>query len=91
MTGPEHWREAEQLTGQASAVMDADYGWMASLSTEERLQRRAAYLADAQVHATLGLTAAVIAGITMQPADRHEWQKAIDPDYAAEQAPGAAL
>ena len=34
------------------------------------------------------LTAAVIAGTTpkLQPADRHEWLKAIDPDYAAGQA-----
>jgi hypothetical protein len=58
MTGPEHYREAEQLAEKAGAVMDADYGWMASLSSEERLQRRAAYLAEAQVHATLALAAA---------------------------------
>jgi len=47
-----------------------------------------AYLARAQVHATLALTAAVITGTAhrLQPADRHEWLKATDPDYAAEQA-----
>ena len=58
MTGPEHYREAERLAEQADVVMNADYGWMGGLSSEERLQRRMAYLADAQVHATLALAAA---------------------------------
>jgi hypothetical protein len=41
-------------------------------------------IALAQAHATLALTAAVIAGTALSPADRHEWQKAIDAEYAAE-------
>jgi hypothetical protein len=53
MTGSEHYSEAERLIQQAEDVMDADYGWMSGLSGEERLQRRIAYLAEAQVHATL--------------------------------------
>jgi hypothetical protein len=57
MTGPEHYREAERLIEQADTWMDADHGWRGELSTEERLSRRAADLAAAQVHATLALAA----------------------------------
>ena len=59
-TGPEHYAQAETLTGLAGTVMDADHGWMASLGTGERLQLRTAYLAEAQVHATLALAAAAV-------------------------------
>ena len=58
MTGPEHYREAERLAEQADEWLDADHGWKASMSTSERLERRAADLAAAQVHATLALAAA---------------------------------
>lgn len=60
MNGPEHYRAAEQLCVRADEVLDADWGWMANLSTEERLARRAADLADAQVHATLAYAAATL-------------------------------
>lgn len=59
MTGPEHFREAERLQAEASKWANADRGWMASMSTDERIARRMADLADAQVHATLALAAAV--------------------------------
>ncbi len=62
MTGPDHYRLAEELTEQANVVMDADYGWMGGLSGEERLLRRGACLAEAQVHATLALAAATALG-----------------------------
>jgi hypothetical protein len=42
--------------------------------------------AIAQVHATLALTAATIGRGSLTPADRHEWQTAIDPQHAAGQA-----
>lgn len=58
MTGPEHYRVAERLIADADAWMDADSGWMADLSGEERIARRVADLAAAQVHATLALAAA---------------------------------
>jgi hypothetical protein len=67
MTGPDHYREAERLIDQADVIMDADYGWMASLGSGERLQRRTAYLAAAQVHATLALAAATA------PCDEAGW------------------
>lgn len=66
MTGPEHYREAERLIERADEWLDADYGWMASMPTTERLERRASDLASAQVHATLALAAA-----SALPALRH--------------------
>lgn len=68
MTGPEHYRIAEHtmaaardLIDQADEWMDADSGWKAQLSSEERLQRRSADLASAQVLATLAHTHATLA------------------------------
>ena len=55
MTGPEHYARAEQALFQADMVMDADYGMYASMETAERLQRRACFAAEAQVHAMLAL------------------------------------
>ena len=79
-TGPAHYREAERLAEQADAVMDADYGWMASLNSQERLQRRVALLADAQVHATLALAAATAladyTGCGMTEGDHQAWYRA---------------
>ena len=78
MTGPNNYREAVLITEDSRC----DYGCPHTGCPHEM-----AYLARAQVHATLALTAAVITGTArkLQPADRHEWRKAIDPDYAAEQ------
>jgi hypothetical protein len=58
VTGPEHYKAAESLTGVAAGVMDYEHGVYSSMGTEERIQRRAAFLAEAQVHATLALAAA---------------------------------
>jgi hypothetical protein len=58
MTGPEHYRHAEELAEEAGAVMDAEWGIYSSMGVSERLQRRSAFLAHAQVHATLALAAA---------------------------------
>ena len=79
MTGPNNYREAVLITEDSRC----DYGCPHTGCPHEM-----AYLARAQVHATLALTAAVIAASAhrLQPAHRHEWLKAIDPDYAAEQA-----
>lgn len=81
MNGPQHWTEADLiLTGDADPC---SYGCPHSGCEHEM-----AMLARAQVHAWLAAGAAVIAGTAhkIQPADRHEWLKAIDPEYAAEQA-----
>jgi hypothetical protein len=79
MTGPSNFREASAITEDSRC----DYGCPHAGCPHEM-----AYLARAQVHATLALTAAVIATTPrdLSPADRHEWLMAIDPDYAAEQA-----
>ena len=58
MTGPEHYKKAEEFAERADAVMDAEWGIYASMGTQERIQRRTADLAAAQVHATLALAAA---------------------------------
>ncbi len=82
MTGPEHWHEADLLTGDSDPC---SYG-----CPHTGCEHEMATLARAQVHATLALAAAVAAGTAhrISPADRHEWLKATDPEYAAEQASG---
>ncbi|HVQ96110.1 MAG TPA: hypothetical protein VMU51_34135 [Mycobacteriales bacterium] len=49
----EHYLAAERLLAAADGWMDADIGWQAHMSTDERIARRRADLAAAQVHATL--------------------------------------
>lgn len=63
MTGPEHYRQAEQKLADAAEVAEDGSG-------EER-----AYLAAAQVHATLALTAAhaISASGNMPVDDCDEW------------------
>ncbi|MET9952365.1 hypothetical protein ABZ135_12560 [Streptomyces sp. NPDC006339] len=53
MTPHEHHARAEELLARADTWMDADTGWKARLSTDERLAHRSADLTAAQVHATL--------------------------------------
>lgn len=65
MTGPEHYRDAETLIRKANSITDGFPG-------EEYAQT----LAEAQVHATLALAAAHLAGVLMHPADRAEWDRA---------------
>lgn len=80
MTGPEHYREAERLQHQADTWENADTGWKADMSGEERIARRMADLADAQVHATLALAAATALnrpdGEGMVRDDYREWMHA---------------
>lgn len=77
MTGPEHYREAERLQTEADKWANADRGWMAQMPTEERISRRMADLADAQVHATLAVAAATalssVEGAGMSVADYDAW------------------
>ena len=77
MTGPQNYREATVITEDARC----DYG-----CPHTGCQHEMAYLARAQVHATLALTAATLVRSGLTPTDSHEWMKAIDDDYAAEQA-----
>ncbi|WND33983.1 hypothetical protein RI578_06600 [Streptomyces sp. BB1-1-1] len=57
-TGPDHYREAERLQQQADTWENADTGWKAHLSTDERLARRNADLLAGLVHAVLANAAA---------------------------------
>jgi hypothetical protein len=68
VTGPENYREAVAiLTGES-----CDYGCPHTGCVHE-----SAYLARAQVHATLALAAAVVDGpAVMRPEDRDEWDRA---------------
>jgi hypothetical protein len=84
MNGPQNWVEADM-------ILDGDrcsYGCPHAGCVHEM-----AMLVAGLVRSTQALTAAVIAtgAHKLQPAGRHEWLKATDPDYAAEQAAEAAL
>ena len=69
MNGPEHWREADLiLTGNADPC---SYGCPHSGCPHEM-----SMIARAQVHALLALTEAVVAGATVRPEDRDEWDRA---------------
>lgn len=80
MTGPEHYREAERLQHQAETWANADTGWKAHMSGEERIARRMADLTAAQVHATLAQAAATALncpdGEGMGIEDYREWMSA---------------
>jgi hypothetical protein len=62
MTGPEHYLEAERFQRQAETWENADTGWKADMSGEERIARRTADLTAALVHATLAGAAATALG-----------------------------
>ena len=77
MTGPEHYRQAEELLANAGDWMDADYGWKANLTAAERRAYKMADLGAAQVHATLALATAFVDGpAVMRPEDRDDWDHA---------------
>jgi hypothetical protein len=67
MTGPQHWEEADLIV----AGERCDYGCPHAGCVLEM-----AYLARAQVHATLALAEAYVAGAVMRPEDRDEWDRA---------------
>lgn len=66
MTGSEHYREAERLLSEAGGGREPE-----APST---------YLAAAQVHATLALAAAVVAGVSMTYEERDQWQAVVAGD-----------
>ena len=79
MDGPSNYRETDLiLDGERCSYGCPHTGCEHEMAT----------LLAAVAHSVQALTAAVITGTAhkLQPADRREWQKAIDPDYAAEQA-----
>ncbi len=77
-SGPQHWREADLiLTGDADPC---SYGCPHTGCPHEM-----SMLVRAIGHGLLALTAATLVRSGLTPADRHEWLKATDPEYAAEQ------
>ncbi len=60
MRDVDHFAEAERLLVEADFWLDADEGWKADLTTNERLRRQASDVGKAEVHALLALTAAVV-------------------------------
>ena len=67
MTGPEHWKEADLILSEDPC----EYGCPHSGCAHEMRQ-----IARAQVHATLALADAYVAGAVMRPEDRDEWDRA---------------
>jgi len=68
MTGADHFREAQAILLESGC----DYG-----CPHAGCQHEMAYLARAQVHATLAFTAAMVDGpAVMRPEDRDEWDRA---------------
>lgn len=70
MTGPEHYREAERLLEIASPLLADD---------SPNIPEHAAWLAEAQVHATLALAAAAALNSGkwgLQPIDETQWRSA---------------
>jgi hypothetical protein len=89
MTGPEHYAAGEKLLESAADVLNADYGWMASLSAEERLAHRMADLAAAQAHFTAAQAAATAlmhGDDDTMPADWHAWNRAAGASHHVEDA-----
>lgn len=76
MTGPGHFRHAENWLYKAERP-----------SARGGPETAESCAAIAQVHATLALTTATLVrgSLSLTPADWHEWQAAIDPEYAAGQ------
>jgi hypothetical protein len=68
MTGPEHWAEADLILSGDPCEYGCPHGGC---------QHEMRMIARAQVHATLALTAAVVAGADMKLADRAGWQAVI--------------
>ena len=75
MSGPAHYREADLIL----AGDRCDYG-----CPHTGCQHEMRMIGLAIAHALLALTAATMTRTGLTPADRHEWQKALDPEYAAE-------
>jgi len=75
MTGPEHYAAAERLHEHARDMADADES-PDPAETAERISRRMADLAEAQVHATLALAAAIGLSAATGPEDERAWRAA---------------
>ena len=84
MTGPEHWSEADLiLSGDP-----CEYGCPHTGCPHEMRM-----IARTQVHALLALTEAYVAGATMRPEDRDEWDRVterLEPGELAEPGTGRA-
>jgi len=75
MTGPEHYVAAERLQEHARVMADADASPDPQV-TAERIWRRMADLADAQVHPTLALAAVLGLSADVGGLDMAAWRQA---------------
>ena len=69
MTGPEHYREAERLQVHAQELLVTGVD-----DAEDSLQRAAAVLAYAQVHATLAVASILGLSANVGAADMQTWR-----------------
>jgi predicted trehalose synthase len=70
MTGPDHYRKAEELTAKAHDYLGQEEG-----------QSAAVWAAVAQIHATLALAAATVLGTTA--ADGRAWTEVAGTKFSA--------
>lgn len=76
MTGPEHYREAERLASEGVAVVTSIRATQDEARRDALGKKATGIWAQAQVHATLALAGAHLAGVLMPPDDRDEWDRA---------------
>jgi len=74
LNGPEHYREAERLQRHAAELVGTFEGARSATPAEQA--HRAAVLADAQIHATLALAAAIGMSASLPNPEAAEWRKA---------------
>jgi hypothetical protein len=71
MTGPEHYRRAEQLLEHAAAMLKAD---VAPEDSAELVQRQAAVASMATAHAVLAAAAAFGLSAHLDVSDTNAWR-----------------
>ena len=72
MTGPDHFRAAEQLLEHAASMLDTD---VAAEDRTELVQRQAAIASMATGHALLAAAAAIGLSAHLDTADTRAWRK----------------
>ena len=81
MTGPQHYAEAEQLMAFADEKGDSDSHRRTRSGADPSAAGLQRILADAQIHATLGLAAATALGTS--PAEGGAWTDVAGTKYSS--------
>ena len=71
MTGPDHFRAAEQLLDHAASMLDTD---VAPEDRAELVQRQATVVSMATGHALLAAAAAIGLSAHLEPTDTRAWK-----------------